>query len=143
GQIGARLAQSTGVTVHVKHATPMTVVGNAGALRRAVLNLVENAVKYTPPQGNVEISLTHDNEWVRVTEHDPGPRNEAAAAARGFEPFVRLDTARTRETGGTGLGLAIAHAIVLAHGGTIQLESTPGGGSTFIIRLPRTPSASG
>src|SRR5262249_36921874 len=138
----ARLAQSTGVTVHVKHATPVTVVGNAGALRRAVLNLVENAVKYTPSQGTVEISLTHDDEWVQLTVTDTGPGIDAAEAARVFEPFVRLDTARTRETGGTGLGLAIAQAIVLAHGGTIQLESTLGGGSTFTIRLPRTPSAS-
>ena len=143
GQIGARLAQSTGVTVHIKQATPVTVVGHAGALRRAVLNLVENAVKYTPPQGTVEISLTHDDEWVRLTVTDTGPGIDAADAARVFEPFVRLDTARTRETGGTGLGLAIAQAIVLAHGGTIQLDSTPGGGSTFTIRLPRTPSVSG
>ena len=136
-EIGVRLAQKTGVTVHVKATTPVTVTGNAGALRRAVFNLVENAVKYTPPQGSVEIFLTHDDEWARLGVTDTGPGIDTADAARIFEPFVRLDTARTRETGGTGLGLAIAQAIVLAHGGTIQLDSTPGGGSTFTIRLPR------
>jgi heavy metal sensor kinase len=143
GQTGVRLAQQGGVTVHVKQAPAVTVIGNAGALRRAVLNLVENAVKYTPPHGTVEISLTQDDDWALVTVSDTGPGIDAADAARIFEPFVRLDTARTRETGGTGLGLAIAQAIVLAHGGTIQLDSRPGGGSTFTIRLPRTPRRSG
>jgi len=143
GQTGVRLAQDAGVTVHVKEATPVTVVGNAGALRRAVLNLVENAVKYTPAHGTVEISLTHDDAWAAIAVTDTGPGINAADAARIFEPFVRLDTARTRETGGTGLGLAIAQAIVFAHGGTIQLDSRPGAGSTFTIRVPRPPRQSG
>jgi heavy metal sensor kinase len=143
GQTGVRLAQKAGVTVHVKEATPVTVLGNAGALRRAVLNLVENAVKYTPPHGTVEISLTHDADWAVIAVTDTGLGINAADAARIFEPFVRLDTARTRETGGTGLGLAIAQAIVFAHGGTIQLDSRPGAGSTFTIRVPRPPRPSG
>jgi heavy metal sensor kinase len=143
GQTGVRLAQDAGVTVHVKEATPVTVLGNAGALRRAGLNLVENAVKYTPPHGTVEISLTHDADWAVIAVTDTGLGINAADAARIFEPFVRLDTARTRETGGTGLGLAIAQAIVFAHGGTIQLDSRPGAGSTFTIRVPRPPRPSG
>jgi heavy metal sensor kinase len=138
-EIGVRLAQQAGVTVQVKKVTSATVVGDAGALRRALLNLVENAVKYTPRLGAVEISLAPEDPWVLLRVSDTGPGIEAADVARIFEPFVRLDTARTRETGGTGLGLAIAQAIVLAHGGTIELESTPGGGSTFTIRLPQTP----
>jgi len=138
-EIGVRLAQQAGVTVQVKKVTSATVVGDAGALRRALLNLVENAVKYTPRLGAVEISVAPEDPWVLLRVSDTGPGIEAADVARIFEPFVRLDTARTRETGGTGLGLAIAEAIVLAHGGTIELESTPGGGSTFTIRLPQTP----
>jgi heavy metal sensor kinase len=137
-EVGARLGQSANVTVHVKDAIPTTVVGDAGALRRALLNLVENAVKYTPPMGTVEISLGRDDRWAVLAVSDTGPGIDAAHVARVFEPFVRLDTARARETGGTGLGLAIAQAIVRAHAGTIELHSTPGGGSTFTIRLPRS-----
>ena len=67
---------------------------------------------------------------------DTGPGIALADAERIFEPFVRLDAARTGETGGTGLGLAIAHSIVRAHGGTLSLESRPGAGSQFTIRPP-------
>jgi len=136
--IGRRLAQSVGVSIHVKDAMAATVVGDAGALRRALLNLVENAVKYTPPKGGVEISLATDDRWAVVAVTDTGPGIEPADVARVFEPFVRLDSARARETGGTGLGLSIAQAIVRAHGGTIDVQSTPGEGSTFTIRLPRS-----
>ena len=135
-EIGVRLAQGTGVKVQIKDATPTTVVGDAGALRRAVLNLVENAVKYAPPGGTVEVSLARDNCWALLAVSDTGPGIDVADVERVFEPFVRLDTARTRDTGGTGLGLSIARSIVLAHGGTIRLDSKPGGGSTFTIRLP-------
>lgn len=135
--LGVRLGQRANVTVQVKEATPTTVSGDAGALRRALLNLVENAVKYTPPLGTVEISLTRDDRWALLAVRDTGPGIDPADVPRIFEPFVRLDTARTREAGGTGLGLAIAHAVVAAHGGTIEVDSTPGVGSTFTIRLPR------
>jgi len=67
---------------------------------------------------------------------DTGIGIAAADTERIFEPFVRLDAARARETGGTGLGLAIARAIVLAHGGTLTLRSEPGAGSSFVVRLP-------
>jgi heavy metal sensor kinase len=136
--IGRRLGQAAGVSVHVKEALPATVVGDAGALRRALLNLVENAVKYTPPLGSVEIALAGDDRWAEVAVTDTGPGIEPADIGRVFEPFVRLDTARMRETGGTGLGLSIAQAVVIAHGGTIDVQSTPGAGSTFTIRLPRS-----
>jgi two-component system sensor histidine kinase SenX3 len=125
--------------VQVEKVAPASVVGDAGALRRAVLNLVENAVKYSAPRATVEISVAHEDPWVRIAVSDTGPGIAAADVARIFEPFVRLDTARTRETGGTGLGLAIAQAIVFAHGGTIEVDTTPGGGSTFTIRLPQAP----
>jgi two-component system OmpR family sensor kinase len=129
--------------VHVKEAAPVTVLGDGRALRRALLNLVENAVKYTPPGGTVEIGLGREDRWAVLAVTDTGPGIDPADLARVFEPFVRLDTARARETGGTGLGLAIAQAIVVAHGGTIGVDSTVGAGSTFRIRLPLSaePSA--
>jgi heavy metal sensor kinase len=134
-ELGVRLGQDAGVTVRVKDAEPVTVRADPRAIRRALLNLIENAIKYTPAPGIVEISLARDGRWARLTVRDSGPGIAAGDVARVFEPFVRLDTARARETGGTGLGLAIARAIVVAHGGTLDLESTPGVGSAFTIRL--------
>jgi heavy metal sensor kinase len=135
--VGVRLAHGTGVSVRVDDTAPATVRGDALALRRALLNLLENAVKYTPPGGKVELSLTVDDGQALLAVRDTGVGIATADAERIFEPFVRLDAARARETGGTGLGLAIARAIVLAHNGTLTLEeSIPGGGSRFLIRLP-------
>src|SRR5207248_3088381 len=135
-EIGVRLGQPRGVKVYVKEVAPVTVVGDGRALRRAMLNLVENAVKYTPAGGSVAIALAREGPWAVIAVTDTGPGIDPADRARVFEPFVRLDTARARETGGTGLGLAIAHAIVVAHGGTLGVDSTLGAGSTFTIRLP-------
>ena len=134
--VGVRLAQGTGVSVRLNDVTPATVRGDALALRRAALNLIENAVKYTPAGGKVELSLTTDGGHASLAVQDTGIGIAPADADRIFEPFVRLDAARARETGGTGLGLAIARAIVVAHGGTLTLESRPGAGSRFVVRLP-------
>jgi len=134
--VGVRLAQGTGVSVRINDVTPVTVRGDTLALRRATLNLIENAVKYTPAGGKVELSLTSGEGHASLGVQDTGIGITDADQARVFEPFVRLDAARARETGGTGLGLALARAIVLAHGGTLTLESQPGAGSRFTIRLP-------
>ena len=133
--VGVRLARGTGVGVRINDVTPVTVRGDALTLRRAVLNLVENAVKYTPTGGKVELSLTSSNGHASLAVQDTGLGIPAADQKRIFEPFVRLDAARARETGGTGLGLAIARAIVLAHGGTLTVESHPGAGSRFMVQL--------
>jgi heavy metal sensor kinase len=134
--VGVRLAQGTGVTVRIDEVEPVTVRGDALALRRAVLNLVENAVKYTAAGGKVELSLTSGDGYAVLTVQDTGMGVAPADQERVFEPFVRLDAARARESGGTGLGLAIARAIAVAHGGTLTLESHPGAGSRFTLRLP-------
>jgi signal transduction histidine kinase len=104
------------------------------------VNLVENAVKYTPRGGKVELSLTAAGGSAEVAVADTGIGVEPADAERIFEPFVRLDAARSRDTGGAGLGLAIARSIVVAHGGTLSVESRPGSGSRFTIRLPLVPA---
>jgi heavy metal sensor kinase len=143
-----RLAGQRGVTVRLAQTFPragdgqMTVTGDAMALRRAVLNLVENALKYTPAGGTVELSLRRERpdgaagSLGVIGVHDTGVGIAAADLERIFDPFVRLDAARTRETGGAGLGLAIARSIVMAHGGTLGVQSTPGHGSVFTVRLP-------
>jgi heavy metal sensor kinase len=133
---GLRLADGTGVTVRVGAAEPAAVTGDAIALRRLLLILVENAVKYTPAGGLVELSLSRAGQEVLMAVRDTGIGIDPADAARIFEPFVRLDDARSRETGGAGLGLAIARSIALAHGGAIMLESAPKAGSLFTVHLP-------
>jgi signal transduction histidine kinase len=135
-EVGTRLAKDRGVTVRVGPVAPATVLGDAGALRRALLNLVENGVKYTPAGGRVEVSVTADAAEAVLAVEDTGPGIDPADVARIFEPFVRLDTARSRETGGSGLGLAIARSIVVAHRGVLGVERPNAGGSRFTISLP-------
>jgi len=135
-EVGTRLAKDRGVTVRVGTLAPLAVLGDGSALRRAVLNLVENGVKYTPAGGRVELSVTAaDGEAVLAVE-DTGSGIDAADVIRIFEPFVRLDSARSRESGGSGLGLAIARSIVVAHRGILGVERPAAGGSRFTIRLP-------
>jgi heavy metal sensor kinase len=134
--LGIQLGQRAGVTVRAKELTPVTVRGDAGALRRAVSNLVENAVKYTPRGGAVELSLTRAASHAIIAVADTGIGIAAGDLERIFEPFMRLDAARARDTGGSGLGLAIARSIVTAHDGTLSAESVLGAGSRFTIRLP-------
>jgi len=135
-ELGVRLAKGKGVTVSMGATAPAVVQGDAGALRRALLNLIDNAVKYTPAGGSVVISLERTADGVALVVEDTGIGIDPADARRIFEPFVRLDAGRSRDTGGSGLGLAIARSIVLAHGGTLEVESRPGGGSRFTIRFP-------
>jgi heavy metal sensor kinase len=135
-EVGARRAQGTGVAVRAEEIEPVTVLGEVGALRRAVLNLVDNAVKYTPAGGKVGLSLVARDGQARIAVQDTGIGIDPVDAARIFDPFVRLDAARSRDAGGAGLGLALVRAIVAAHGGTVNLESAPGTGSRFTIRLP-------
>lgn len=134
--VGVRLARGTGVTVRLGEVAPATALGDPSALRRLLVNLVENAVKYTPAGGAVELSIARDDGASLVSVHDTGIGIDPADAERVFLPFVRLDEARSRETGGSGLGLAIARSIALAHGGTLSLTSAPKAGSRFTLRLP-------
>jgi two-component system OmpR family sensor kinase len=133
---GARLARGTGVAVRVDDIVPATVTGDGLALRRALRNLVENAIKYTPAGGKVELSLVREDGCAALSVQDTGIGIAPADSERIFEPFVRLDAARSRDTGGTGLGLSIVRSIAAAHGGTLALDSRPGAGSRFTLLLP-------
>jgi heavy metal sensor kinase len=134
--MGTQLAYGRGVSIIATGLTPAAVVGDAGALRRALLNLIDNAVKYTPAGGKVEVSLIREAGRAAIRIRDTGRGIASADVARVFQPFVRLDAGRADAPDGAGLGLSIARSIVAAHGGDLTLESTPGGGSTFTIRIP-------
>ena len=140
-EAGARRAHGTGVAVRADALEPAAVLGDAGALRRVLGNLVDNAIKYTPAGGKVELSLLAGEGQARIVVRDTGIGIDPADAARIFDPFVRLDAARSRDAGGSGLGLALVRAIVDAHGGAIAVDSAPGAGSRFTIRLPLAPPA--
>lgn len=112
------------------------VMGDHDKLRQVILNLVENAIKYTPVGGVVTLGLSHDNGWVKVAVQDTGIGISPEQQAMIFDRFYRTDKARSREFGGSGLGLSIAQSIAQAHQGRITVDSTPGEGSTFTLWLP-------
>jgi signal transduction histidine kinase len=106
-------------------------------VRQVLLNLLTNAIKFTPEGGRLAVRVKPVGGMVRVSVTDTGPGIPASQQARIFERFGQVDTTATRGAGGTGLGLSIAKAIVEAHGGRIGVESRPGHGSTFWFTLPK------
>jgi signal transduction histidine kinase len=109
-------------------------------LREIVLNLVDNAVKYTPAEGRVDISASNGGGWTEVVVSDTGVGIPAEAADRIFEPFYRVPGSQPqRAQPSNGLGLALTRRLVEAHGGTIAFRPREGGGSTFVFTLPTTP----
>lgn len=114
----------------------VAVAGDAGQLGQVVTNLVANAIEYSHPQGEVTIELRAIAGSAELAVTDTGIGIPEPALPHLFERFYRVDAARSRSRGGSGLGLAICHRIVTAHGGTIQVKSDVGRGSTFTLRLP-------
>jgi signal transduction histidine kinase len=114
---------------------PTRVMGDVDQLRQLVLILVDNAIKYTPG-GRIVLGLTHVGNNARLTIRDTGAGIAADALPHVFERFYRADPARSRDPGGTGLGLPIARWIAAQHGGSIELESALGKGTTAIVTLP-------
>jgi signal transduction histidine kinase len=104
-------------------------------MQRVIVNLVDNALRHTPPGGRVSVEVTGENGHVTVAIADTGEGISADDRARVFERFYRAEKSRSRETGGAGLGLAIARGIVEAHRGSLKLWSTPGEGATFVVEL--------
>jgi heavy metal sensor kinase len=115
------------------------VVGDADRLKQVLLNLVDNALRYTPTGGTVRIEVARNADAAVVRVRDTGPGIPDAERERIFERFYRVDQGRSRGDGGTGLGLAIAREVAEAHGGRIEVESKPGRGSTFSLILPLAP----
>jgi signal transduction histidine kinase len=130
------LAQEKGLTLEA-HVTPgVDVVGDPSRLRQMVLNLLANAVTYTPAGGSIRVSLAREGEQAQLIVADTGIGISVEDRSHIFEHFFRADKARSRAAGGAGLGLALVHWCVRAHGGHIEVESVPGEGSTFTVSLP-------
>ena len=134
---GSALAEAKQIAFAEKISTDsMWIQGDASSLRRLFLILIDNAVKYTPSSGHIEVSLQRNNGFAVAEVRDTGIGIAEADLPNVFERFYRADKARTRELGGVGLGLSIGRWIAEVHAGTIEVHSSPGHGSTFQIRLP-------
>jgi two-component system OmpR family sensor kinase len=158
---GEILGRGKQVRVSIQALEPLIVQGDGQRLKQLLRNLVDNGVKYTPPGGRVALSLRRvewsnrqmvdsakpvdqltprpidsAGEWAEIVVQDTGIGIPSGALPRIFERFYRVDPARSREAGGAGLGLCIAKTIAEAHGGRIEVQSTPGAGSTFTLVLP-------
>lgn len=119
-----------------------TIAVDPNRITQVFLNLLVNALRYTPPGGSIRVDIAREAQpdaepdLLRVSVTDTGIGIEPEHLPHLFDRFYRSDQARTRSRGGTGLGLAIAKEFVVAHGGTIDVDSEPGRGTTFVVRLP-------
>jgi two-component system sensor histidine kinase SenX3 len=137
-------AERRDIEVRVSPITPRaTAVGDRRQLVSAVANLLENAVKYSPPSSLVEVRAQSDGTRVSIEVEDHGIGIPAREVERIFERFYRVDRARSRDTGGTGLGLSIVRHIVANHGGEVSVTSVEGQGSTFTLAVPAGPGPVG
>ncbi|MFN2578933.1 MAG: sensor histidine kinase [Pyrinomonadaceae bacterium] len=136
----ARAAQVLAARKHlqltVNASQPLSLIGDDELLQRMILNLLDNAVKYTPEGGEVSLDLAIQNGDARITVRDTGIGISKNDQRYVFDRFYRVDKARLRSAGGAGLGLSIAHWIAEAHGGRIRVDSTAGRGSLFTVELP-------
>lgn len=134
---GALLAGSKKINFAVEiPSDSVPIRGNTPALQRLFLILIENAVKFTPIQGNMSLSLRRKESMAVCAVSDSGPGVPDWARTRVFDRFFRVDSARCRESGGAGLGLAIARWIADEHHAEIEIDSAPGGGAVFRVSLP-------
>jgi two-component system heavy metal sensor histidine kinase CusS len=135
------LAENKGLRLLINDQGTLEICGDGARLRQVFYNLIDNAIKYTPEGGLIEIRVDQSGERVRVIVKDSGSGIPPEHLPRVFDRFYRVDKARSREQGGTGLGLTIARSIVVAHGGTVELTSVTGQETTLTVILP-TMSAS-
>jgi len=136
-------AESRKITVEIGEIEDATVIGDRDQLIMAVLNLVENAINYSPENTKVSVVVKVKEELLEISVTDQGIGIAEGELARVFERFYRVDPARSRMTGGTGLGLSIVKHVALNHGGDIKVWSKEGVGSTFTLQLPIARSIEG
>jgi PAS domain S-box-containing protein len=135
-QVRAHLPETTTLELELEPELPQASA-DRDRLQQVLVNLLDNAIKYSPGGGQVTLALESRPDAVRISVSDPGLGIPPAEQQRVFEKFYRLDTQLTRAGGGTGLGLYITRELVRRMGGTIAVRSKPGVGSTFTVDLPR------
>jgi signal transduction histidine kinase len=128
-------AKSIGLSLDVPRDLPLVNV-DSERIGQVLRNLLNNAVAHTPPGGAVTVRASRTDGFVAVSVSDTGEGIAPEHLPHVFDRFYRADKSRARQTGGAGLGLAIVKQIILAHGGTVTVDSTPGAGSTFTFTLP-------
>jgi signal transduction histidine kinase len=129
-------AQEKDIAIVIDCPHDIEVAADRSLLTQAIINLIDNAVKYSPGHTTVTVSGGHREQWVRIAVADQGPGIPKHHVPRLFERFYRADKARSRRLGGTGLGLAIVKHIVSVHKGEVDVDTRFGHGSTFMILLP-------
>ncbi len=135
----AVLAEDRMITLTMRAVPVPMVQADPNWLKQAVINLIDNALRYTPPGGAVTLSLEKDKDSVRISVEDTGQGIEPEHVPFLFERFYRTDHARAKVSGGTGLGLPIVKEIIEGHGGRVTIESCVGKGSIFTLHLPIPP----
>ncbi len=134
------LAEEKRISMTCDGTTPVEVDADPSRLKQVVVNLLDNAIKYTPEGGRVRVSVRQRDGHAVFEVMDSGLGISADDLPHVFERFYRADKARSRQMGGTGLGLSIVRSICLAHGGQVTVSSTEGRGSLFRVELPLTIS---
>ncbi len=135
-RIADRRHDGRGLEIRLGAEDQALVYGDRARLRQLLLNLTDNAIKYTPGGGVITLGLEKENGWVKISVSDTGIGITPEDQAHIFERFYRADKARSRELGGSGLGLSIVHWIANAHRGYVDVQSIPHEGSTFTLWLP-------
>jgi heavy metal sensor kinase len=129
-------AEDRGITLHCDASSSVEVEGDRSRIKQLVVNLLDNAIKYTRDGGAVEVKVTGFDKCAVLEVKDNGLGIPAEALPHVFERFYRVDKARSRQMGGAGLGLSIVKSICTAHNGQVNVESSEGGGSRFRVELP-------
>jgi signal transduction histidine kinase len=129
-------AEGLGVALEASVLDGLHADVDGARIRQAVGNLVDNALRHTPPSGRVRVDLSNRDGIVAIGVADTGDGFLPSFLDRAFEPFSRSDGARARADGGAGLGLAIVQAVAEAHGGSVEATNRPEGGALVVLRIP-------
>ncbi|MBD3390503.1 MAG: HAMP domain-containing protein [Chitinivibrionales bacterium] len=129
-------ARERGIALAIEGSSGIVAWLNASLVEQAVINLIDNAVKYSSPNTTVRVRCERDSREIRISVQDEGPGISPEHLPRLFERFYRIDKARSRKLGGTGLGLSIVKHIMVAHRGSVTVDSAPENGSTFTLHIP-------
>jgi heavy metal sensor kinase len=137
----ALLAEEKNIAIQCRSVEPVEVAGDRFRIQQVIVNILDNAIKYTPPRGHISIYTRAAGAEAVLDVSDDGPGIPAESLPHVFERFFRADSVRTHGVNGTGLGLSIVRSISQAHGGSVEAANIPEGGCRITVRLPLAPSS--